>query len=367
MNSDIIIANPIYDVVFKRLMDDTENAKFFIETLLDQEVKNIEFRPQEYPAPNKYLGSESVQGRLPGAMTFFRLDFLANIKTANGKYQKVLIEVQKGRKTLDIWRFRDYLAEHYKRPNTGSDLPSDASNLPLHIVTIYILGFDLEHITTPAVKIAREYIDLITKKPIHAKEDFAEQLTHDCIIVQTKRIHGSIKTELDALLSLFEQDYFVDGYGHCKKYLQPIKNDKVRRMATTLSYVATSEEGRKAMEFEESIRRIVEGDNNAEMQKIRRKLTRTEKNLTQKEQLIAKKDKALAKKDKALAKKDKALAEKNKALAEKNKVLATKDKVLDEKDKVLDEKNKALDEKDKALAEKDEQIAKLRAQLKSNK
>ncbi|MDR0338211.1 MAG: hypothetical protein LBI18_14105, partial [Planctomycetaceae bacterium] len=70
MNSNIIIANPIYDVVFKRLMDDAENAKFFIETLLDQEIKNIEFRPQEYPTPNQYLGPESVQGRLPGAMTF---------------------------------------------------------------------------------------------------------------------------------------------------------------------------------------------------------------------------------------------------------------------------------------------------------
>ncbi|MDR3198027.1 MAG: hypothetical protein LBU34_09190, partial [Planctomycetaceae bacterium] len=130
MSSDIIIANPIYDVVFKRLMDDTENAKFFIETLLDQEVKNIEFRPQEYPVPNKYIGPESVQGRLPGAMTFFRLDFLANIKTANGKYQKVLIEVQKGRKTLDIWRFRDYLAEHYKRPETGSDSFPDTPEIP---------------------------------------------------------------------------------------------------------------------------------------------------------------------------------------------------------------------------------------------
>jgi uncharacterized coiled-coil protein SlyX len=55
------------------------------------------------------------------------------------------------------------------------------------------------------------------------------------------------------------------------------------------------------MEFEESIRRIVEGDNDAEMQKIRRKLTRTEKTLAKKEQLIEKKDKALAEKDKQIA------------------------------------------------------------------
>ncbi|MDR0336642.1 MAG: hypothetical protein LBI18_06085, partial [Planctomycetaceae bacterium] len=211
---------------------------------------------------------------------------------------------------------------HYKRSDPAAGSPPNVPEIPLHIITIYILGFNLTSITTPAVKIAREYVDLLTKKTIHAKEDFAEQLTHDCIIVQTQRLHSSAKTKLDAVLSLFEQDYFIDQYGHCKKYLQPIKNAKVRRMATTLSYVAASDEGRKAMEFEESIRRVVEGDNDAEMQKIRRKLTRSEKALAKKELVIEKKDKALAQKDKALAQKDKALAKKDEVLAEKDEQIA---------------------------------------------
>ncbi|MDR3233577.1 MAG: hypothetical protein LBT46_07955, partial [Planctomycetaceae bacterium] len=76
--SEIIIANPIYDVVFKRLMEDTKNVRFFIETILDQQVVDIQFRPQEYTLPKKYkerLTGQAMQ--MPGAMTVLRLDFVA--------------------------------------------------------------------------------------------------------------------------------------------------------------------------------------------------------------------------------------------------------------------------------------------------
>ncbi|MDR2757075.1 MAG: hypothetical protein LBC20_15370 [Planctomycetaceae bacterium] len=315
MNPPIVIANPIYDVVFKRLMDDTENARFFIETLLDQEVDSIEFRPQEYPLPKDIVVTAS-QLQLPGSMTFFRLDFLATIKTSSGDYQKVLIEVQKGKKTLDINRFRNYLAEHYKRTDDIEIPGVGIHKVPLHIITIYILGFELEYITTPAVKIAREYIDLITKKPITAKDEFAEQLTHDCIIIQTSRIHGSIQTELDALLSLFEQDYFVDEDQHFKSYLQPLNNKKIHRMATTLAYVAASNEVRLEMDTEESIRRIVEGDSNKEMQKIRYKLEQKEKALAEKEQVITEKEQVITEKEQVITAKEQVIAEKDKQIAE---------------------------------------------------
>ncbi|MDR0337569.1 MAG: hypothetical protein LBI18_10810 [Planctomycetaceae bacterium] len=52
MNNRIIIANPIYDVMFK---------------------------PQKYPVSADFV-SKSPHRQLPGAMTFFRLDFLATIK-----------------------------------------------------------------------------------------------------------------------------------------------------------------------------------------------------------------------------------------------------------------------------------------------
>jgi hypothetical protein len=44
----MVIANPIYDVVFKRMMENEKVAKFFISTLLDTAIETIEVKPQEY-------------------------------------------------------------------------------------------------------------------------------------------------------------------------------------------------------------------------------------------------------------------------------------------------------------------------------
>jgi hypothetical protein len=44
----MLIANPIYDVVFKRLMENEKVAKFFIGTLLGEPIESIEVKPQEF-------------------------------------------------------------------------------------------------------------------------------------------------------------------------------------------------------------------------------------------------------------------------------------------------------------------------------
>lgn len=41
------IANPIYDVVFKYLMEDLSVAKLILETLLDKEIIELDFLPTE--------------------------------------------------------------------------------------------------------------------------------------------------------------------------------------------------------------------------------------------------------------------------------------------------------------------------------
>jgi len=44
------IANPIYDVVFKYLMEDSKIAKLLISSIIKQEIEIIDFRPQEFIA-----------------------------------------------------------------------------------------------------------------------------------------------------------------------------------------------------------------------------------------------------------------------------------------------------------------------------
>ncbi len=44
------IANPIYDVVFKYLMEDAKIAKLLISSIIGEEIESLDFRPQEFTA-----------------------------------------------------------------------------------------------------------------------------------------------------------------------------------------------------------------------------------------------------------------------------------------------------------------------------
>ena len=52
----MIIANPIYDVVFKRLMENERVAKFFISTMLGQKVESVQLKPQEFTYSDRLAG-----------------------------------------------------------------------------------------------------------------------------------------------------------------------------------------------------------------------------------------------------------------------------------------------------------------------
>lgn len=79
----ILIANPIYDVVFKRLMENEKAAKFFISTLINKTVEEIHLKPQEFTYD------------LPSGVAIFRLDFIATIRTDKGTYEKMIEELKK--------------------------------------------------------------------------------------------------------------------------------------------------------------------------------------------------------------------------------------------------------------------------------
>ena len=82
----MVIANPIYDVVFKRMMENDKVAKFFIGTLLNENIETVEVKPQEFTYTDELAG-----------LAVFRLDFIATIRTENGTLKKVLIEIQKAK------------------------------------------------------------------------------------------------------------------------------------------------------------------------------------------------------------------------------------------------------------------------------
>jgi hypothetical protein len=149
-------------------------------------------------------------------------------------------------------------------------------------------------VPSAAVKISRQYLDLITGQTLEHKNEFIEQLTHDCIIVQIPRIHGPVQTQIDALLSIFEQKYFIDDRGMLKAYNLPTDNRNVEKMISTLSYVASDDEGRRAIEAEESLRRIIDGVQVEEMVKLRNENKKKDEAIVEKDRVIDEKDRLIA-------------------------------------------------------------------------
>jgi hypothetical protein len=115
----MIIANPIYDATFKRLLENDRVAKFLIGTILDCKVLTLEPTVQEYTEIEKDTQKVSL----------FRKDFAATIETEKKGSKRVIIEMQKAKVLGDVYRFKNYLGNEYKK-----------SKLP--IISIYILGFN---------------------------------------------------------------------------------------------------------------------------------------------------------------------------------------------------------------------------------
>lgn len=237
----MVIANPIYDVVFKKMMENERVAKFFIGTLLDQTIETIEMKPQELTYTNQLAG-----------LAVFRLDFVATIKTDTGELKKVLIEIQKAKNQIDLMRFRNYLGEQYKK-----DELINGKKIALPITTIYILGFKLREIVAPCIKVERNYKDLVNKKIITAKSDFVEKLTHDSFIVQVERITDSYQTRLDKLLSIFEQQYFLDDTKITKEFRHDTDLEEVKIITDILHYSGTDPIEKKQLEIEQEAWRTV--------------------------------------------------------------------------------------------------------------
>ncbi len=281
----MVIANPIYDVVFKRMMENEKVVKFFIGTLLDQTIETVELKPQEFTYSDGLVG-----------IAVFRLDFIATIKTESGEYKKVLIEIQKAKNQIDLMRFRNYLAEQYKKEDTIND-----EKVALPITTIYILGFKLPEILTSCIKVERKYRDLINKVTLETKSDFVEKLTHDSYVVQVERITDRYSTKLDKLLSVFEQTNFVDDYKIIKEFNHTADLEEVKIMTDILHHSGTDPKEKKKIETEQEAWRSINALFSDKEKKFLKELNEKSQEIKEKNQEINEKDQEINEKDQEIA------------------------------------------------------------------
>lgn len=194
----IHIANPIYDSVFKYLMEDERIAKIILSALLKREVVNVEVRRNEYTNGTR------------DKVSMFRIDFGAQVLQEDGSLRLILIELQKTWLETETLRFRQYLGAHYANPeNILQENNPDGFAIPM--VTVYLLGHRVGDIEEPVLYINHRAFSYQGEEVSKGLPDpFVESLVHDCIIVQIPLLHGQINNKLDKVLSVFDQ-HLKDG------------------------------------------------------------------------------------------------------------------------------------------------------------
>ena len=189
----VSIANPIYDSVFKYLMEDERIAKTLISALLKKEVVEVDMRRNEYTNGTR------------DNISMFRIDFGARIKEEDGSTKLVLIELQKTWLETETLRFRQYLGAQYANPeNILKDCENDGYGIPM--IAVYLLGHKVGDIEEPVLYVKHKALDYdgnhVTKG---IPDPFVDSLTHDSIIVQIPRLRGHVNNRLDKVLSVFDQ------------------------------------------------------------------------------------------------------------------------------------------------------------------
>ncbi len=292
------ILNPIYDYVFKYLMENESLARKILSVILDKEVVEVSLSQQE-----TFLKTEKR------ALKMFRLDFKAIIKENDGSSKTVLIEVQKSKHPVDIYRFRNYLAASYKSEINESPQSDWGGVLSDHniqykpiqpIIAIYILGYNLDDLPYLAVRVNRDVIDSVSKKKLDVNCFFIEHLTHEAHVIQVDRLPEQPESLIEKLFMLFSpRDYkknaFVinlpevpEEFEDVARYLQrPIMDIDFHRML--LAEIEID------LMFDEQEMR--------HMKELEREQIKLERTVKQKERAVKQKERAMREKDKAVRQK----------------------------------------------------------------
>src|SRR5574344_861358 len=189
----ITVANPIYDSVFKYLMEDNRVAKTVLSALLKKEVVEVEMRKHEYTNGTR------------DKISMFRIDFGAKVRQEDGSLKLVLIELQKTWLETETLRFRQYLGTQYANPD--NILKEDNPNgYGIPMITVYLLGHRVGDIEEPVLYVRHKSYDYDGKEVTKGMPDpFVESLVHDSIIVQIPLLHGRVNNRLVEVLSVFDQ------------------------------------------------------------------------------------------------------------------------------------------------------------------
>lgn len=316
----ITVANPIYDAVFKYLMEDERVAKTLLSALLQKEVAEVEVRKHEYTNGSR------------DKISMFRIDFSAKVRQEDGSLKLILIELQKTWLETETLRFRQYLGTQYANPdNILKDNNPMGYGIPM--ITVYMLGHRVGDIEEPVIYVQHKAYDYDGKEVTKGVPDpFVDSLVHDSIIVQIPLLRGQINNRLEEVLSVFDQTY---------------KDKKNRQVLNIDEDTYSGDE-----EMNRIIHRLLSAASDA---KLRQDMNVEDEYFT----AIENRDTAIMMRDKKIAEKDAQLAEKDGQLAEKDGQLAEKEQMLVSTIKMLIAANVSIQNIAVNLNLKEEDVIKL--------
>lgn len=286
------IANPIYDVVFRYLMEDREAAVLFLEAVTGLRIHSLEVEAQTQTKDSEESKKDkaeklSLEERL--SLTVYSLDFKAVVSVNGGEKRVVILELQKSMLSGDIMRFRNYLGKQYADPKLSYEARTREGRFfkaGIPIISIYILGSPLpKHRDIPVLDIKRKVIDRHSGEELSETDEFIEGLYHEGIIISASDLKGKKRDELEKLLSIFDQEFadpetgyhtlnlneaeFPERYKKVfRRLLKAAKDRKLRR--------EMDKQDRALAEYEEIEKRLSATQKHLDAEKEAHELTRRE-------------------------------------------------------------------------------------------
>ena len=333
------IANPIYDIVFKYLMEDERIARTILSALLKVDVVAVEVRPHEYSDDSR------------DTLSVFRIDFGATVRNSDGTEKLILIELQKTWLETETLRFRQYLGVHYSNAKNMRD-----ASHALPMVAVYLLGHKVGDVEEPVLYVNHQSFDydgnVVTKG---LPDPFVDSLTHDSIIVQIPRLHGYLnpctgrsqgKSRLDMVLSIFDQSCRDENDNRVLRIDDSAYGEDadMEHILHRLTMAAADADIRHKMNVEDEYFSAIE---------------KRDTEIIMRDQQLAEQKTQLAEQKTQLAEQKTQLAEQKTQLAEQKTQLAEQEKMLQGMIKMLQDSGKPLDEIARALGRSIEDVRRL--------
>lgn len=142
----------------------------------------------------------------------------------------------------------------------------------LPIITIYILGYNMDDLPYLAVTVNREVINSVNRQRVEVNSFFVEHLTHRAHIIQVRRLPEQRRTRLEKFLSLFNQAWCTEN-----NIILDLKEvpEEFADIASYLQGPVMSEQFRRNMLAEEELD-LIFGQQAAQMEEIRRQMLQAE-------------------------------------------------------------------------------------------